>query len=120
MITMRVWATAMAAFPPPFLPNRRWQPAELGADVGAGPACRPGALGEDVADLGVALAGAPGLVSPGGFVVARAQPGPGRQVRRGGEPGHVHPDLGDDHLGGPFTDSRDRPQQRAAAGRKGR
>jgi len=44
LITMRVWATAMAAFPPPILPNRRCTPAELRADVGAGATCGPGAL----------------------------------------------------------------------------
>src|SRR3954452_6682759 len=68
------------------------QPVELGADVAAGLARRPGAFGEDVADLGVALAGAPGDAAPGGLVVARTQASPGRQMRRGGEPRHVDPD----------------------------
>jgi hypothetical protein len=35
-------------------------------------------------------------VPTGGFVVAWAQPSPGGQVRRGGEPGHLHTDFGDD------------------------
>ena len=41
------------------------QTVELGADIAAGLARRPGAFGEDVADLGVALAGASGQASPG-------------------------------------------------------
>lgn len=92
---------------------------ELGADVAAGLAGRPGAFGEDVAHLSVALAGAPGLTPPGGLVVARAQAGPGRQVRRGREPGHIHPDLGDQDLGGPLPDPRDRPQQGQLLGERG-
>ena len=47
----------------------------------------------------------------GAFVIAWTQPGPGGQVRSGGEPCHVHADLGDDHLRGAFTDLRDRGQQ---------
>lgn len=43
---------------------------ELGADVAAGLARRPGTFGQDVADFGIALAGAAGFVSAGGFVVA--------------------------------------------------
>ena len=37
----------------------------------------------------------------------------------GGEPGHVDADLGDDHLGGPFTDPRDRAQQPQLLGERG-
>jgi hypothetical protein len=32
-------------------------------------------------------------------------------MRGGGEPRHVHPDLGDDHLCGSVTDPRDTPKQ---------
>src|ERR671921_1640639 len=80
--------------------------AELGADVGAGTRRGPGALGEDRAQLGVAFAGPARAVLAGGFVVARAQPGPRRQVRRGGESSHVDADFGDDDLGGALTDPR--------------
>src|SRR5690349_17182901 len=95
------------------------QTVELGADVAAGLARRPGALGEDVADLGVALAGAAGQASPGGLVVARTQPSPGRQVGRGREPRHVDPQLGDQDLGGPPPDPRDRAQQPQLLGERG-
>src|SRR5664279_4434440 len=85
--------------------------AELGADVGAGAAGGPGALGEDGADLDIAFAGPAGLVFPRGFVVTGTQPSPRGQVRGGWEPGHVDADRGDDHLRGPLTDARDAPQQ---------
>ena len=38
--------------------------AELGADAGAGAACRPGAFGEDDADLGASLLARPDLCLP--------------------------------------------------------
>jgi hypothetical protein len=47
---------------------------------------------------------------PGGLADGRGEPGPGRQLRRRGEPGHVQPHLGDDHLGGGDADARDRVQ----------
>ena len=118
MITIRVWAAAMAAFPSALLAEPAVEAAELGADVGAGTPRGPGALGEDRAELGVALAGPARAVLPGGLVVARAQPGPRRQVRRGGEPSHVDADLGDDDLGGAFTDPRDRGQQLGLLGER--
>src|SRR6266545_7582565 len=46
-----------------------------------------------------ALAGLARAMLAGGFVVARAHPGPGGQAGRGTELGHVHTDLGDDRLG---------------------
>src|SRR4051794_11364376 len=62
----------------------------LRAQVGAAGAGRgPGGLHHRGAQRGVALAGAPGGSFAGRLVVARAQPGPGRQVRRAGEAGHV-------------------------------
>ena len=51
--------------------------AELGADAGAGAACRPGAFGEDDADLGASIAGPAGLVFTGGLVA----PGHNRDSR---------------------------------------
>jgi hypothetical protein len=46
--------------------------AELGTDIGAGAPGGSGALGEDLAEFLVALAGLAGSVPSGGFVVARA------------------------------------------------
>src|SRR5438045_2348339 len=71
----------------------------------------PGALGENRAELLAALACLARVVLTGGFVVARAQAGPGGQVRRGGEPDHLDADLRDDHLSGALTDPRNRRQQ---------
>jgi hypothetical protein len=81
---------------PAFLAEAAVEAAELGAEVGAGALGRPGAFGEDRAELGVALAGLARAVPSGGFVVTRALAGPRRQVRRGREPGHLDADLGDD------------------------
>src|SRR5665811_360734 len=50
-----------------------------------------GRFGQRLAQPRVALAGPAGLASPGRLVVARAHPGPRRQMRRGGEAGHVSP-----------------------------
>src|SRR5882762_1920379 len=88
------------------------EPAELGADVGAGAPAGPGALDENRAEFVAALTGPTGAVLAGGFVVPRTQPGPRRQVRRCGEAGHLDADLGDDDLGGALTDPRDRLEQR--------
>ena len=89
------------------------------ADVGAGAASRPGALGEDGAHLDVAFAGPAGLVLTSRFVVTGTQSGPRCQVRGAGEPGHVDADLGDDHLRCPFTDPRDGPQEPQWLGERG-
>jgi hypothetical protein len=59
-----------------------------------------------------AFTGLARTVLAGEFVVSWAQPGPGGQMRRSGEPGHVDTDLGDDDLGGALTDPRNRRQQR--------
>jgi hypothetical protein len=73
---------------------------------------RPGALDQDGLQVLVALAPPAGAAFPGGFVITRAQPGPGRQVRGIGE---VLPDvgagLGDDRGGGQQADPGGRGQQ---------
>src|SRR3954468_13415448 len=59
----------------------------------------------------VARASRCGLGLAGGLVVARADPGPGGEVRGAGKAGHLHADLGDDHLGGAGVDTVDGGQQ---------
>src|SRR5207248_503641 len=77
-------------------------PGVLSGQVRApAPGRRLGRLGQTLAEplgAGPALAG---LALARGLVVAGAHAGPGGQVSGRGELGHVHPDLGDDHLGGP-------------------
>ena len=58
------------------------EPAELGAEVGAGAPRGPGPFGEALVEFLVSLAGLARTVPPGGLVVARAQAGPRSQVRR--------------------------------------
>jgi len=60
------------------------------ADPDGGLAERPGQVPVAFAGAAVALLPAGGFRDPGG------EPGPRRQVRGGGEPGHVQADLGDD------------------------
>src|SRR6266540_6023891 len=83
------------------------QPVVAGADPGPGAGGGQGGLDEDRAEVGVALAAATRAAFAGRFVVAGGQPGPGGQVLGGGEPGHVHADLGDDYARDPFADTRD-------------
>ena len=60
----------------------------------------------------VAVAGFAGVPFPGGFVVARAEPGPGGQVRGVGEElPDIGADLGDDRGGGQRADAGDGRQQ---------
>jgi hypothetical protein len=55
----------------------------------------------------VAPAGGPGLGPGAGLVDRRAALGPGHQVRRGREAGHVRADLGEDHLRAAHADPVD-------------
>src|SRR3954470_18129178 len=84
------------------------QSPELGGQVGvAGAGGGPGALGEDVLQPDIAVGGLARAAFAAGDVVARADPGPGGQVRRGREAAHLHADLGDDAFGGPLADPGD-------------
>src|SRR3954453_14337616 len=85
------------------LPDPPGQLPELGREVGvAGAGGGPGALDEDVEQPHIALGGLARAAFTAGDVVARGDPGPRGQVRRGGEPGHVGADLGDDGPRGLF------------------
>src|SRR5919201_4996877 len=77
------------------------------AEEGVGPGDRDGGFAERGLEVGVALAGLPGSGPGAGLDGARAQSGPGDQVGGGGEPAHVQPNLGDDHLGGVSADAGD-------------
>jgi hypothetical protein len=89
-----------------FFPRRRATPVTLAEEgVGSG---EPGDdLAEGAGQPWVALAGGVALLAAGRLGVDRGELGPGHQVRGGGEGGHVHPDLGDDLLGGPHADAGD-------------
>jgi len=65
------------------------------------------------------FAGASGALLAGRAIVARALPGPGRQVPRRWEHGHVRADLGDDDLGGAPSNAGDRAQQLNGAFERG-
>src|ERR1700724_1525947 len=87
------------------------QPHELRVEVGGLSACRgPSALDEyGLQPRGTgAQAGRAALA--GAFVVARAQAGPGAQMRGRGKPAHVGADLRPDNLGAQFADPRYRAQ----------
>src|SRR3954449_12940460 len=87
------------------------QPPELCREIGvAGAGGGPGALGEDVAQPYVAGGGLARSRLAAGDVGARAHPRPGGQVGGGREAGHVGADLGEDALGGPLADARDRDE----------
>src|SRR5262249_8522338 len=68
---------------------------------------RGGGLAEQAFQVGVALAGLAGPVFGAGLDGSGGEFGPGGQVPRGGEPGHVKADLGEDDLGAQGTDARD-------------
>ena len=81
-------------------------PAIAFAGEGGGAGRGHGGLAEGAAQLGVAVV----LAVPGagaGLEGPRAQPGPGDQVRRGGEPGHVQAGCGDDRGGQLRADAGD-------------
>ena len=66
-----------------------------------------------------AFAGLAVLAFPGRFMVARAQPGPRRQVRRGGEEfSGTGADLRDDRGGGQLADPGDGGQQVPLPGKR--
>ena len=101
------------------------QPPVALAEEGVGLGRGGGGFAEDALEVAVALAG---LAGPGlgpGLDGLGGQLGPGDQVRGGGEPGHVQPDLGEDRLGGAGADAGDlveavQRRQRLRAGRVGR
>src|SRR5262249_26643041 len=68
---------------------------------------RGGGLAEQPFQVGVALAGLAGPVFGARLDGSGGEVGPGGQVPRGGEPGHVKADLGEDDLGAQGTDARD-------------
>ena len=124
MMTSMAWATTMIAF---FLAVRAAVAAPFhdvpvveGLEVAVVADGCPGAFGQDRLEMLVAVAGFAGAAFPGGFVVARADPGPGGQV--GGvaeELGDVRPDLGDHRGGGQRADPGGGGQQ-VPLGVKGR
>ena len=66
---------------------------------GVGAAGRDGRFTEHAGQVAVAVASAAvTFLAAGGFADSRRELRPGHQVRRGREPGHVHPDLGDDRV----------------------
>jgi hypothetical protein len=56
---------------------------------------------------GIVLAGGVGFRSAGGLFGAGREPGPGREVRGGGEDGHVHAEFGDELLSAAQPDAAD-------------
>jgi hypothetical protein len=60
-------------------------PVVEGFEVAVVAGSRPGAFDQDRLEMLVAVAGLAGVAFPGGFVVARADPGPGGQVGRVGK-----------------------------------
>src|SRR3982751_5845325 len=78
----------------------RGEPAVLGARIAVLSAHGGrGGLAQRGAQPPITLAGVPGEVLAGRLVVARAHPGPGRQMRWSGKPAHVHAELRDENLG---------------------
>src|SRR4051795_13610369 len=76
------------------------------AEEGVGASGGDGGLTEYPGQVAVAVSGAGVALRPaGGLADAGGEAGPGRQVRRGREPRHVQPHLGDDRLrrGGPHA-----------------
>lgn len=78
------------------------------AEEGVGAPRRGCGLAEDVGEVAVpASGGGATLRRPGRFLDPGREPGPGAQVRRGGEAGHVQPDLGDDRVSAGGTEAGD-------------
>ena len=87
------------------------QSAVAGAEEGLGSPGPGDGVTEGAGQVPVAVpGGAPAFLLAGRLLDPGGEPGPGGQVRRGGEAAHVHPDLGDDRLGGGAVDPRDRVQ----------
>jgi hypothetical protein len=107
--TAKIFGLASAAEAPAEALVLRAQVGTAGAGAGAGRG--PGGLHHRGAQRGVALAGAPGGSFAGRLVVARAQLGPGRQVRRAREAGHVRAGLGEDHPRRAGAEAGNRAQQ---------
>src|SRR5205085_1869390 len=83
------------------------------AEEGIGPAGDDGGLTEDFGQVPVAVpGGAVALALARGLLGGGGELRPGAQVSRGGEPAHVHPDLGEDHGRGGGSDARDLIQAR--------
>ena len=78
------------------------------AEEGVGPSGAGGRFTEDPGEVAVAVPGGPvSFAAAGGFLDPGREPGPRAQVRRGREPGHVNPDLGENDAGGLMPDTRD-------------
>src|SRR5439155_18473042 len=87
------------------------QPYDLRVEVGGlGARSSPSALDEHGLQPRGTHAQAGRAALAGAFVVARAQAGPGAQMRGGGKPAHVGADLRQDDLGAEFADPRYRAQ----------
>ena len=85
--------------------------------VGAGGA--DGGFAEDAGEVAVAVPAGGVALLAGGFLHAGCEPGPGCQVAGGGEPGHVQPDLGEDHRRGDWADAGDLIEPGDGAGERG-
>ena len=90
------------------------------AEEGVGPAGGDGGLTEDFGQVPVAVpGGAVALALARGLLGGGGELRPGAQVSRGGEPAHVHPDLGEDHGSGGGSDARDLIQARHGISERG-
>ena len=89
---------------------------EIGGVLGSGRGHRGSA--QRARQPPVAVTGLARSAFAGGFVMARAHPGPGRQVRSGAEAAHVGAGLGDDDLGDGLAHPRDRRQVLKLAGKR--
>src|SRR6266511_2859988 len=92
----------------PLATPSRGDPMVLGTEIGRRPTSAVGRVDEDPPEPGTALPGPAGAAFAGRLVVARTHPGPRREVAGRGEAGHVSADLGEERLGGPAADARDR------------
>jgi zinc-finger of transposase IS204/IS1001/IS1096/IS1165/Helix-turn-helix domain of transposase family ISL3 len=75
-------------------------------------------LGQRAAQPPVPFARLPGPVPAGTLVVARAEPGPARQMTRAGEDPHIYPDLCQDDLRGALVHPREGVQAREVRGER--
>src|SRR2546421_8683084 len=88
----------------------------LGGEVGPPAPCRhPGGLDHDAPQPPGAVAGPRRASLPRRLMACGCQPRPGAEVSGGAEPGHVDPDLGDDHLGADLPDPGHRGTRATAA-----
>jgi hypothetical protein len=88
------------------------------AEEGVGAGGTGSGLGAVALEVGVALAFLRLSVPGPGLAGDRGEPGPGDQVVRGGEPGHVQAGFGDDSRGELAADARD--LREPVRGRQGR